>query len=254
MQNYAKFSYKNPYVFMRIYKRGNTYWAEFIVDNKRYQLSCKTNDKSLASEVAAALKADVVRKKFDIPSKYKVKRTFKAVWDEYIKNQSTGKETIRRSGIASKHFLPIFENIFFENIKNIDIEEYQKQRRLEILHLEKNVNKKESEISYRSVNYEIVVLHHFFNYCIKKGYLDKNPAFKIKKLNELSRLKTLSDEDIHKLIAGATNKLTKDLITFLIYTGCRKGEALNLKWDIYSFVCFEKYTFQQKNMLTYRTT
>ncbi len=25
--------------------------------------------------------------------------------------------------------------------------------------------------------------------------------------------------------------LTKDLITFLIYTGCRKGEALNLKWD-----------------------
>ncbi len=34
-----------------------------------------------------------------------------------------------------------------------------------------------------------------------------------------------------KLIAGATNKLTQDLITFLIYTGCRKGEALNLKWD-----------------------
>ena len=62
-------------------------------------------------------------------------------------------------------------------------------------------------------------------------YLDKNPCSGIKKLNELSRLKTLSDEDIQKLIAGATNKLTRDLITFLIYTGCRKGEALNLKWD-----------------------
>jgi integrase len=34
-----------------------------------------------------------------------------------------------------------------------------------------------------------------------------------------------------KLINGATNKLTKNLITFLIYTGCRKGETLNLKWD-----------------------
>ncbi|MCL4532645.1 MAG: site-specific integrase [Deltaproteobacteria bacterium] len=41
----------------------------------------------------------------------------------------------------------------------------------------------------------------------------------------------MSDFDIEKIIAGATNKLTKDLITFLIYTGCRKGEALNLKWD-----------------------
>ena len=76
-----------------------------------------------------------------------------------------------------------------------------------------------------------MTLSNFFNFCIERNYIDKNPAFKIKKLNELSLLKTLSDEDIEKLIAGATNKLTRDLITFLIYTGCRKGEALNLKWD-----------------------
>ena len=34
-----------------------------------------------------------------------------------------------------------------------------------------------------------------------------------------------------KLISDAMNKLTRDLTTFLIYTGCRKGEALNLKWE-----------------------
>ena len=95
----------------------------------------------------------------------------------------------------------------------------------------KNAGKRESEISLKSVNLEIAILSNFFNFCIEKGYIDKNPASGIKKLNELSRLKTLSDEDINKLIAGATNKLTRDLITFLIYTGCRKGEALNLKWD-----------------------
>ncbi len=78
---------------------------------------------------------------------------------------------------------------------------------------------------------EIGTLSNFFNYCIEKGHTNNNPALKIKKLNELSRLKTLSDEDISKLINGATNKLSKDLISFLIYTGCRKGEALNLKWD-----------------------
>ena len=95
----------------------------------------------------------------------------------------------------------------------------------------KNIGKRESEISFAYLNKEILILSNFFNFCIEKGLIDKNPAAKIKKLNELSRLKTLSDEDINKLIAGATNKLTKDLITFLIYTGCRKGEALNLKWD-----------------------
>ena len=95
----------------------------------------------------------------------------------------------------------------------------------------KNIGKREGEINFRSANCEIVILHHFFNYCIEREYIDKNPASGVKKLNELSRLKTLSDDDIQKLIAGTTNKLTKDLITFLIYTGCRKGEALNLKRD-----------------------
>ena len=95
----------------------------------------------------------------------------------------------------------------------------------------KNLNKRESEMTFRSVNLEIAVLSNFFNYCIEKSYIDKNPATGVKKLNELSRLKTLSDSDIEKLINGATNKLTKDIITFLVYTGCRKGEALNLKWD-----------------------
>ncbi len=95
----------------------------------------------------------------------------------------------------------------------------------------KNSDKRESEISFAYLNKEILIFSNFFNFCIEKGLIEKNPAFKIKKLNELSMLKTLSDEDINKLIADATNKLTKDLITFLTYTGCRKGEALNLKWD-----------------------
>ncbi len=127
--------------------------------------------------------------------------------------------------------MPAFTEKELKNILLTDIKNYQIQRKFEIIAVPKNAGKRESEISFRSVNYEIVILHHFFNFCIEKGYLDKNPATGIKRLNELSRLKTLSDSDIQKLIAGATNKLTRDLITFLIYTGSRKGEALNLKWD-----------------------
>ena len=93
------------------------------------------------------------------------------------------------------------------------------------------MSQREAAINFRSVNYEIAILRSFFNYCIEKKYIDKNPCEGVKKLNELSRLKTLSDEDISKLVAGATNRLTKDIIMFLIFTGCRKGEALNLKWD-----------------------
>jgi integrase len=216
---------------MRIYKRGSTYWTEFIVDNKRYQLSCKTKDKSLASEVAAALQSDVIRKKFDIPAKYKAEKTFKAAWDEYINSLNNSKGTIQvKKWISSKHF-NIFKDKNIASIALTDIKDYQLKRKIEIMSMPKNTGKRESEISFAYLNKEILILLNFFNFCMEKAYLDKNPATGIKKLNELSRLKTLSDTDIRKLIAGATNKLTRDLITFLIYTGCRKGEALNLKWD-----------------------
>ncbi len=216
---------------MNLYKRGNIWWCKFRVDNILHQYSCKTKDKNVAAEVAAALNADVVRSKFDIPVKYKTKKSFGDAWAEYIKNISgppgTGKDKIS----LSKHFLPMFQKKDISAIDRHDIINYQAVRRKGVMDNPKNLGKREAEISFRTVNYELAILSHFFNYCVLKGYIQSNPAFKIKKLNELSRLKTLSDFDINKLISGATNKLTRDLITFLIYTGCRKGEVLNLKWN-----------------------
>ncbi len=216
---------------MRIYKRGNIYWTEFIVSNKRYQMSTKTKDKKLAEEIAAALQADAVRNKFNIPQKYNKNYLFKEVFKQYLKNQNVSKKTIEIRIVAANHFLPVLNNSDIKNISVAYIEKYQLKRKIEVLSMPKNKGKREQDISFRLVNIEIATLYNFFGFCIKKGYIDKNPAAGIKKLNELSRLKTLSDSDIEKLINGATNKLTRDLITFLIYTGCRKGEALNLKWD-----------------------
>ncbi len=217
---------------MNIFKRGKIYWCKFEIDKKLYQYSCKTKDKSVAEEVASVIHADIIRNKFNIPLKNISQRLFNETYQEYLKNISNSKEFMLKKNITCpKHFLPAFENKELKDISISDIKNYQAKRKAEIINMPKNLNKRESEITYRSVNLKIAILRNFFNFYMEKGYIDKNPATGVKKLNELSRLKTLSDTDINKLIAGATNKLTRDLITFLIYTGCRKGEALNLKWD-----------------------
>ena len=216
---------------MRIYKRGQVFWCEFRFDNKHYQYSCKTKDKSIAQEIAAAIYADTIRDRFNIPIKNAGKYIFRDIFKEYIENQNVSIKTKEIRTTAANHFLPVFNNSDIKNISAADLEKYQLIRKLEVLSIPKNTGKREQDISFRLVNIEIATLYNLFSFCIKKGYFDKNPCAGIKKLNELSRLKTLSDSDIEKLISGSTNKLTKDLITFLIYTGCRKGEALNLKWD-----------------------
>jgi integrase len=213
---------------MNIYKRGNIYWVKFRLDNKLYQYSCRTKDKEVAKEVAAAIQADVIRNCFNIPTKNKAEHLFTETFQEYLQSLTNSQGTIEKKKWHYKHFVKIFGD---KSIKDIDVKNYQLVRKLEIQSEPKKIGKKDSQISYAIVNSEIMTLSNFFNFCIEKGYIDKNPCAGIKKLNELSRLKTLSIDDINKLIAGATNKLTMDLISFLVYTGCRKGEALNLKWD-----------------------
>jgi integrase len=214
-----------------LYKRGNIWWTKFNSSGKQYRVSCKTNDKTLAKEIELSIKSDIIRKRFEIPGKNKKKLIFLSLWQEYLDNVLNDKNTIENKKFLSKHFLPVFKDNDIRDINVSQIENYCAKRKSEIMALPKNKGKSEKNISFRTVNMEKSILHNFFNYCIKKEYIEKNPASGIKKFNELSRLKTLSDEDILKLINGSPNKLTKDLIAFLILSGCRKGEALNLKWD-----------------------
>ena len=212
-------------------KNSKNYYYSISFNGKHYQGSTKTTNRQAAQQIANSIETDIARHSHNLPTINKGIANFAILYKEYLQdmNVSEGTKEVRIN--ASKHFLKSFENKYIQHISQLDIEKYQLQRKLEIMSLPKNSGKRESEISFRLANIEIATLYNFFNYCIKKQLIDRNPCSGIKKLNELSRLKTLSDEDILKLINGATNKLTKDLITFLILTGCRKGEALNLKWD-----------------------
>ena len=181
---------------MRLYKRGSTYWTEFIVDNKRYQYSCKTKDKTVAAEVASAIHADIIRNRFDIPAKNKADRIFGEIWQEYRQGANNVPKVLINKDIAYKHFKGFFADKPINDITIVDIKNYQLQRKLETM--QKNAGKRESEINFDWVNKEINILSNFFNYCIEHTYIEKNPASRIKKLNTLSRIKTLSDSDIQK--------------------------------------------------------
>ena len=82
---------------MNIFKRGQTYWCEFVVDKKRYRYSCKTQDKDIAEEVASAIHADSIKSRFNIPSKNKAEFLFKNIYQNYLKTIFNSKEhTIKK--------------------------------------------------------------------------------------------------------------------------------------------------------------
>ena len=208
-------------------KNGENYCYSFEINGIHYSGSCGTADENTAALVEQIIKSAA-------PAKSSQKLIdLKELWGEYLSSSSAllSTATVERKKNALKHVFKFFKDIQISEIGFVMIEKYLSLRKKEILERSSNTGKREQEISFRTANIELAVLSNLLNFAVRRNYLDKNPASGIKKLNELSRLKTLSDSDIDELIAGATNKLTRDLITFLIYTGCRKGEALNLKWD-----------------------
>ncbi len=214
---------------MSIFKRGKYFYYLFYLNGKKYKGSCRTTDRNLAKAVENSVRGNVVRKTFELPIERNIE--FSTAWNDYVKNLNNSSGTIKGKISHSKHFLPVFGNHNLVSIRISDIKRYQLQRKLETISMDKNKGKREGEISFKTVNNEINTLSNFFNYAIENEFLQLNPAIKIKRLNELKRIKVLSDEQIYKLIGLIKSKPVKDLISFLIFTGCRKGEALNLKWE-----------------------
>ncbi len=83
----------------------------------------------------------------------------------------------------------------------------------------------------KTVNNHRAILNNIFNFAIVEGYIDTNPAFFVampKKLKQ-TRRELPSDEDI-KRVKNSIHCESGFLAYFLMYTGCRKGEALALQY------------------------
>jgi hypothetical protein len=173
-------------------KKGKNIWYYCITYNgKKYQGSTKTTDKQSAKLIAEAKQTDIAREYNKIPVLNKNIGNFSTLWQGYLKLQAN---LDVRKRTAANHFLPVFGNKGLNNISMPNIKNYQFSRKLEIMTLEKNKSKRESEINFRSVNYEMAILRNFFNYCKLHAFTENS-----KKANTAKYLKMLISV-IHPLL------------------------------------------------------
>ena len=102
------------------------------------------------------------------------------------------------------------------------------------------------------------LLHQFFIYCEKEGYISKNPCNKglvnipkdkIVNIDEIIEKKKIPfnyfrEDEIPILKKAFENNKYKNVISFALATGMREGEIIGLKW---SHVNFEKKEIYVKN-------
>ena len=165
-----------------VYKKkdGNVWYYNISFNDKRYRGSTKTTDKKTAQQIANSIETDLARQQHGLTALNKNLDKFGDIFKDYLNELVCAEKTLELRVALSKHFLCVFQDKPVKAISILDIEEYRRNRRLDVLSNPKNKNKKDSEISFRTVNLEISTMHNFFNFCIKKGIIDKNPARELK--------------------------------------------------------------------------
>ena len=107
-----------------------------------------------------------------------------------------------------------------------------------IADLKMYILKKQSECKSNTLNNIIVTIKTFFKFLCEEGYLENNPAYKLKKVKEEKRLRHSVNEITFEQIRLATkNKRDRAIIEFSYASGLRLSELVNVNisdLDFYS--------------------
>lgn len=209
---------------MAVYKRGGTWWYEFIFAGERVRESAKTSKKTIAIEAEKDHRRRLERANAGMPTEQKEQRirTVAAVLKDYA---ATYRVSHRRNSNVivenrSKHVLKALGSLLLPDLTPARIAEYMEQRQKE-------------NASNRTINLELLVLSRAI------GSTWKALWPKQKKLEENTDVgRALEHEEQERLLSAAAANSSKLIYPFLMtlaWTGMRSDEARTLRWSQVDF-------------------
>lgn len=137
-------------------------------------------------------------------------------WIKANKKESTVKERIVR---WRKHVKPFFGSKTLSEVTPSLVEKYK-------------IEKLKQGYSPASVNRDVALIRHILSMAVKWGYLREHPLKgRVEMLREVPRRRwTFLTREEYEMVFENLSETYRDLYQFLVLTGARLGEALNLRW------------------------
>jgi integrase len=197
-----------------VYIRGKVWYIDYYVNGRRIREHIGPN-KKLAEDVLRKRKTEVVEGKYlDIRKNEKIK--FEDFADEYLRVHSASHKSYRGDFDNIKTLKRYFCGRYLHEVTSLDVERFKAERA--------------KEVSHATINRALAVLKSMYNRAIDWQKISNNPVKSVKLFKENNhRLRYLEKEEIRRLLNNCSGH-TKDIVLFALFTGCRKGEILNLKW------------------------
>ncbi|MBA7597163.1 Tyrosine recombinase XerD [subsurface metagenome] len=162
---------------------------------------------------------------------------FSECLEEYLQFSEAHKQpsSYKRDQTAARRLLKEFGPRWISEITQKDIEKFQ--------------GKRAQEVKSATCNRDFEPLRHLFTKAIEWGYIQTNPAQRVKQLKTPpGRIRYLSFEERDRLLVEcAPNLMLFAVVAGALSTGMRRGELMRLKWEDVSFEMRTIYLRQTKN-------
>lgn len=169
--------------------------------------------------------------------------TFRKYVDIYLKERESviALNTLKRYKIALERAAAIIGDI-----KMIDIDMITMKKYVIALQNEKNNQRTQKRLSYKTVVADFQAVHILFENAVENGVIDDNPMRKMKTPKPLKddtqKEPIVYDEEQTKYIIECLNNEPlewKAFMMFAIDSGCRRGEIVALKWEEIDFKSYK---------------
>src|ERR1051325_4435136 len=241
---------------MAIYKRGKTYWFEFMFEGLRIRKSAKTRSRKAAREIEAAYRVKLAKGEVGIeePKRAPTFSTALKLFLSWSKNEHAAHpNTTGRYEVSSKALKRFFRDTPLDRITPEMLEKFKTWRA-----------RKKSDVTGRhlrpaTINRELACLKILFNRF--EETVPKNPVRKVKFLNEDNEQMRILSAEEEKLYLLAASQPLRDIATMMLETGMRPEEVcrisrktLDLKRGYFSNPLEKTKAARRKVPLTERAT
>jgi integrase len=209
---------------MAIYKRGGTYWFEFIFEGRRVRRSAKTRSRKAARDIESAYRVKLAKGEVGLeepkraPTFADALKEFLA-WSEH--EHSARPSTHKRYEVSMKALKRFFGVTPLDQVTPETVEKFKTWRA-----------RKKSDYTGRrlrpaTINRELACLKILFNRF--EDTVPKNPVRKVKFFDEDNEQMRVLTGDEEKLYLLAASQPLRDIATLMLETGMRPEEVCRIR-------------------------
>lgn len=211
---------------MHIFKRGQTYWYEFVKDGQRYRRSSGVKSRRAAEDIAMAFKTalnkgDVgITERKPAPGFSDAMRTFLR-WSEH--QHRAHPRTTARYRVSSAALVRSFGKTPLDRIRKEDVEEFKLQR------AGQEGKRTKRPLRPATINRELAALKAMFNHFLDSHPGLRNPASRVKLLaeeNQQERVISFAEQRVYMTVA---TPVLRDVATIIAEQGMRPEEVYTLR-------------------------